>query len=256
MKQVTQTKVLGAALLVGALSLAPQAAHSGFQRESSADQHQVLFPTPAQGLQVSGLKSKTVSDVLAEFSAVTGELLMYSAETEAALAERSTQLLADLDVQPENVYSVMQDILIQNDFALVDVRREEPRILGVKDLQSPERCLIRESARFVPMSQLGDYSNDSALIISTVFPLQDLDVRMTGASLRHLVVDPNTMQILPISEGNQVLMTGLARDIHRIAQILASLDDAAGTTGERDFQEALLEAAERMEVESGKGTDN
>ncbi len=256
MLKVTQTKLITTALLVGALSLAPHAGSSVSQGEASADPHCELFPAPEMGLQVSELKSKTISDVLAEFSAITGELLMYSAETEAALAARSTQLLADLDVQPENVYSVMQDILIQNDFALVDVRRQDPRILGIKDLKSSERASIRESARFVPISRLDDYSNDSALIISTVFALQDLDVRTTGSSLRQLVVDPSTMQIVPIPGGNQLLMTGFAREIHRIAQILTSLDSAAGSAGERDFQEALLEAAERLGAETSKRDDS
>lgn len=244
------TTFLSAALVVGALSITPQAAtqHAATQRVSS--KHSQFFPQPNQGLVIGDKESQNLAELLDQFAVVTGEHLMYSNETELMLTNASTQLTTALDVVPEDVYSVVQDVLIRNRFAIIDVRREEPRMLAVVSLDSPERATIRQQSIFVEEEQLDEYLGHSALLITTVVKLPHLDVRTMGASMRQLVVDPSTMQIIPIPESHSLVITGFGNAVHYLAHLLKQADRGAASGAEQDrsaeIHRALMRAADRL----------
>jgi len=243
-----RTTMLGAALLCGALSLSPQAAES----QSAAASYSQLFPTPQEGFTIRA-EEQSLAGLLDEFSRVTGEHILYSVDTGTMLEGSKTQLQRDLEVAPERVYEVVQDILIQSKFVLTDVRRSEPRMLSVSSLESPERATVKQGARPVDADQLDEFARSPAMMIQTALHLPNLDVRTMGASMRQLVVDPNTMQIIPLPKDNTLILTGFGRNVHGLAQILRQVNEMAGTQqelqGAEELQEAMLEAADRLNGE-------
>ncbi len=248
-----RTTMLGAALLCGALSLSPQAAESqAAESQSAAASYSQLFPTPQEGFTIRA-EEQSLAGLLDEFSRVTGEHILYSVDTGTMLEGSRTQLQRDLEVAPERVYEVVQDLLIQSKFVLTDVRRSEPRMMAVASLDSPQRATIKQDARVVDAEHLDEFAKYSAMLIQTTLHLPNTDVRTTGASMRQLVVDPNTMQIIPIPESNSVILTGFGRNVHSLAQLLQQIDGFSGKErelqGAEKLQEALLEAADRLNAE-------
>jgi hypothetical protein len=222
--QHLQTTLLSVGLFAGALTLSPQAAPTLAPQDDGPQPRSVLFPTPEKGFEIHDIANTTIADMLAGFSAVTGEQLMYSQGTASLLMEYKTQLLGDLEVAPRDVYPVVQSILNQNGFAMVDVSRDEPRVLAIKSIYNVDRNDILKNARFVPEHQLEEYARDAALIISTIVELPNVDVRPLSSSMQQLALDPTTMRIIPFPQSNQVLLMGFAKNIHRIVQTLRHID--------------------------------
>ena len=230
--------LLNATLVATAFSLSPQATQAVAARVEEPSSRSAFFPTPSRGLVIHNRETQTLADLVKEFAAVTGENVMYSAETEGLLKQASTQLIADLDVAPEDVYSVVQDVLSMSRFGLLDVRRANPRILSVVSLDSLPQGSIMKYAHFVPGDRLADYFGDSALLITTEVELPHLDVRTLGASMRQLVVDPRTMQMIPIPENHSLLFTGFGGDVHRLSGVLQRLDRRAAQPAQRSRKES------------------
>ncbi|MFT7670117.1 MAG: type II secretory pathway component GspD/PulD (secretin) [Planctomycetota bacterium] len=236
---------VSAALLVAALPPTPPAASSGGW---TLTPHEEAFPTPAEGLTISQKETHSLEHLISEFQRVSGEQILYSLETKKLLASLSPTLHETLEVAPKDVYSVVQDILIFNRFVLADVRRSEPRMLSLVSLDSSRRSSIRQEARFVPEEQLDDYAMDSALLITTVIQVPNVDIRTIGNSLRQLVVDSNTMQIVPVQESNQVIVTGIGKNLQRVVQTLRLLDKGSAIhlkLRQEQERKAIQSAAEK-----------
>ena len=110
-------------------------------------------------------------------------------------------------------------------------------MLAVASLDSPQRATIKQGAMYVPISELDDYALDSALLITTVIDLPNADLNSIGASMRMLVMDPNTMQIITISESGQLILTGFGKSVHRLARMLRTIDEGARRLAAANSQE-------------------
>ena len=238
-----QASLFAAALLCGALALSPLASEQRAAPRDATPTRSQAFPTPARGLTIRA-EGQTLEELLDEFAEVTGEHLIYGAKTASALRASRAQVLVDVEVVPEDVYAVVNNVLSQSRFVLGDVRREEPRLLSVEDLQSREREVAWLPAPFVPIEQLDDYAGDSALMISTIQSTPNIDTRSMGASMRQLVVDPNAMQIVPVPECGHVILTGYSPIVHSTAQLLRRIDEGSARTQERRRAQRAAEASE------------
>lgn len=254
---------LGCALLVGALGLSPYAGptdnHEAALGAVLAEMdhgyrlppHSELFPKPAGNLVIEDV---SLEALIHEFGRVTGERMIYSQDTGQLLSTMKTRIGEPLEVPPDEVYSVFQSVLIANRFVLTNMRREEPRMLGVVSMDSPARASMKASATYVPIEQLHEYAKDSAFLVTTIIPLPNLSVRTMGASTRQLVVDPNTMQIIPVPESNQIILTAFGDAAWNMANLFRDLDSRAAVDAEllkeKAMNRALLEAAKRLGVDS------
>lgn len=245
-----KSPILAAALVLGALSISPEAAVGDHTSAYQLPPHSELFPTPSSGLVIRA-EDQTLETLLDEFARVTGEKIIYSTDTGSLLQGMRPNVRGDLEVAPEDVYAVVQNVMVTNRFVFTNLRREEPRMIAVASLDSPARASIKQDACFVPIERLDEYANDSAFLIQTVLELPNTDTPSVGAIMRQLVVDPNTMQIIPIRE-HQIILTGFANRIHDQVQLLRRIDEGAarGQERNRDLQmhEALLKAANRLGV--------
>ena len=222
-----RSTLLGAALLCGALSLSPQAAQALKQPTSAPAPHGWFFPAPSEGLVIRA-KDQTLGELLDDFARVTGEHILHSEDTGNMLDHAGTMLRSDLEVPAELVYEVVQDILIQAHFVLTDVRRREPRMLSISSLDSPARATIKQHARYVDAEHVEQFAQNSAFLITTTLYLPNMDVRTMGASMRQLVVDPNTLQLIPIPESSSVIITGFGTTVHGLVQLLQRIDEVSG----------------------------
>jgi hypothetical protein len=228
-----KTNLLGASLVVGALALSPLAAtgtvHSNGSIASATNsiRHVEAYPLPSAGLEIKLKECESLAALLDMFAKATGETLLYGSSTEALLNQVTTGLHSDLTIAPGQVYSTVQDILYANRVVLTDMRRTTPRMLMVESLDSANRASIKAKAIYVSADSLGQYSDFSAMLITTTVYLPNINVRTMGNSMRQLVVDPNTMQLIPVPESSQVILTGFGNSIVRVAAMLKDMDKAA-----------------------------
>lgn len=210
------------------------------------------FPAPDAALTV-GADVQSVAQLLEEFTAVTDEHVLWSLNT-AALLQYPSNLGngGDVRVAPDEVRSFVQSALVSNRFVMTTLRRKAPRLSFVVSLDSPARATIRQDALFVPQAEVRPFGADAATMITTVVSLEHVD--SIGSALRHLVVDPNTLQIVPLDTTGQVIVTGLGFEAVRTVELLEALDMEHGLQSEA--RRAAEEAAKANEpAEAGDASE-
>jgi hypothetical protein len=187
------------------------------------------FPVPKQGLAIPppAEGGPSLLGVLDDFARVTGQKLQLSEHARERLAKTATGLTTAVEVPPAEVYSVVESLLWQNHFVLIDERGTEPRMLAVKSLESPDRAAVRLGCVTVPAERIALYKRHPALMIQTVIELPGVDVRALANSMRMLFVDADTQQMVPIE--SSVILVGTGRTVAAMAEMLKAV--AAGAKG-------------------------
>ena len=187
---------------------------------------------------------------LTEFGRVSGFHVIHNQETERMLEQTRVRLSRPMQVPPAVVYSVTENILKRNDYALTAVHHREPRILWVTALNSGQRRGLRSTATAVPEAHLHQWADHPAFLISTVAHLPNTDVRALANSLRTLLTDVNTQQIVPLGSSNMLLIMGFGADVHALVQTLTAADKATG-----EDMAARSAAARGVEPDTGPADD-
>jgi hypothetical protein len=173
--------------------------------------------------------SPGVEDLLREYARVTGQTLMMTEEARHQVNRKDLVKAggADvLEVAPEDVQAVTESLLILHQIVLIPMRAGNARIVSVISLETQERNFVRRSAIYVPEEQLDAWSDRPATLITTLLALPKTDVRTLSNSMRTMLTDANTQQIIPVGNTNSLLLTGFASDIHALAGLLRTIDDA------------------------------
>jgi hypothetical protein len=223
------------ALAAGALALAPSAPTAVLSAPDGAlpidvaqgarEAPAALFPNPERGMLVRGGEGQvSLREVLRDFGSIAGETFLYDAETAQLLEAQKPGLDHDIQVAPEDMYSVLQSLLSEMRFALIDVRRQEPRLLKVVAVESRAGQRLRSSARFVPESALASYARNSALLVTTSVVLPNLEEIPLSSNLRSLIVDSNLERIVPVHGSRQLVLTGPAAQVGQWVEMLRELD--------------------------------
>jgi len=219
------------ALICGALALSPQAQTALEVPElapaaASAAPQKHHFAVPESGMLVKGGVEGQLSmrDFLREFGSITGETFLIDEESATILEGTRTGLDRDIRVDPENMYSVLQGLLEQNGFVLVDVRRQEPRLLRVVASDSRKGQKLRAWAKFVPEAELEAYAENRAMLVTTCLHLPNLNEYDVANRLRILTVDSNLQLLTAVRGTRQVVLTGPAGQVGEWAALLKELN--------------------------------
>jgi hypothetical protein len=221
------------AMLCGALALSSQA-HTSYQlfpglpisTAAPSQAESPVFKVPEAGMLIKGNmeSQQTMRSFLHEFGSITGETFLYGQDTAKQLECVTTGINRDIRVDAESMYSVMQDLLVQNGFYLVDVRRQKPRLLRVVARQVSEGNVMRRWAKFVPDSDLGRYADNSALFITTTLRVTNLDSGRLANGARSLIVDSNLERMFSIQSSGQIVLCGPANQVVEWASLLKEMN--------------------------------
>jgi len=104
----------------------------------------------------------------------------------------------------------------------------------------------------VPAEELEAWSDRSAVLITTVLNMPNTDVRTLSNSMRTMLTDANTQQIIPVGNSNSLILTGFGSDVVALARMLEIVDDAsaADTTLVPAFVLLPIEFAAAEEIAS------
>jgi hypothetical protein len=223
--------LLTAVILSSCLTTSPRDASQSAQVTSSQPSHAAVandpFPAPKEGISIkAGTDGDTkLAALLNDFSRVTGNALLITKDTRSILENTSTGLNRSLDVAPQDVYPVVESILVHNDFVLALRNDHEPRLIAVFSLNQNIRGGAKEDAIYVPSDQIAQWIRHPAFLVTTVLDLEHSDVRTLSNSLRAMFTDQNTQQIVPVGNSNALVMTGKGAFVANLAALLRATDE-------------------------------
>lgn len=170
-----------------------------------------LFPAATGDLVLEWAADGTpprLAEVADQYGQLTGQMMVVNSETRNLLQGARLPLDRPTTVPAAEVQSFFESILIASDFALTIVRQEEPRLVQIQSLQTASRNTIRATARIVAANDLAVLRRHPSMLFTTVVDLPNTDVRQLSNSLRTMITDANTMQLLPAGNATSLVITG------------------------------------------------
>ena len=219
------------ALAALATCAAPFALTSAGGPPSSGQDPVLRFPQPSGPLVIPMTRDDapgySILRLLEDFGTLTGQTFLYSQETANYLEADHVRLTHEVSASPERAQEIFEGILASSDFVLTVLSGEDPRILEVTSLQTGQRNTIRVGAIFVPVEELEEMAKHPALLLTTVIHLPNTDVRQLSNSMRTMITDANTQQMLPAGNTNSLVLTGFGTNVAQLVNLLRRVDEYA-----------------------------
>lgn len=213
------------------------------------------FPTPTSGLklQIAPGEEMSLDKLLDEFSRVTGQSLLISKDSCSALRSVPTGLNRSVDVPASEVYPFVESVLVHNQYVLQVLSDHEPRLLGVQSIAQSRNNnrSLSDLARYVPVSDIGLYARHPAVLVTTMVELPSTDVRTISNSLRSLLSDAVTQQIIAVGSTNSLVLGGSGTSVANLVTVLRECDAGAKRAEEAHQKEKERERKERGEKKEG-----
>ncbi len=190
---------------------------------------QRMFPLPSADMVVAVGEqgdSWSVMDMARDYGRLTNQHFIIDSETRGYLKSGLTGLGRSMVVPKADVQAVFEHVLERHDFVLLVLRQEEPRLLSIVSLQTGSRSNVRKSAMFVPAEDLEAWAPHASILITTVIHLPHTDVRQLSNSMRTMITDAYTQQMLPAGNTNSMVLTGFASNVAALARMLRIVDEA------------------------------
>ncbi len=188
------------------------------------------FPLPSADLVLEVSGDSTAPSLYAAFvryGALTGQQLVVDSDTEEILKRIRIPIAATTTIPAADVLGYLEAVLFANDGVLSVERDETPRILKLTSLLTARRSTARSGARFVASDALSTMRRHPAILVSTVLDLKHVDARQLSNSLRTMITDANTMQILPAGNNSTLVITGFGVAVADLCEHLRLVDDAS-----------------------------
>lgn len=230
------TTILATSLLAAPSPLAPAPAAA---QEASATLSQEdlerLFPGAKAGMVLEvdeeGLSS-TYADLVRRYGELTGQVITYDADTETLLRNGRVRLDRTLEVAAKDVPTAIESFLVRDGWVLTAAHAGDTKILHVASMMGQYRSLARAGALFIEPEDLPFAEQHPATLFSVAIQLDHLDPRQLANSLRTLIVDANTQQILPAGNSKGLILVGFGDKVAGLARSLRMLDAAAAGSAE------------------------
>jgi len=182
-----------------------------------------------------------------EYAELTGQHLVISTETRQMLEASRTGIQTQVVVPKPHVQAFFETLLVENQFVLHLLREASPRMLAIESLKTQQRNTVRRGARFVPREQLEVMRGHPAMLVTTTLALPYTDVRQLSNSMRTMVTDANTQQMLPAGKSNSMFITGFGPHTADLAVMLERVDARSKVRWEQDEARRMLEQAQQAE---------
>ena len=158
---------------------------------------------------------------------VTNRVFNYSEETAGFLNSTKIRLLGTPVVPKEDFYTFFQIIMIMNSFVCTEIGPKGIEVILIDNLQTGSRTTLRSNSVLVEPHELQDYEDQPATLITTVVNLPNTDVRQLSNSMRTMITDANTQQMLPAGASNTMVLTGFGSNVVALARMLKIVDEAS-----------------------------
>ena len=189
--------------------------------QQDGDSFILNFPDPGDAAG----KGMTLVEFVDACQQVTEINFTYTDETANFLQNAKIRLMGTKVVPKERFYSFFQILMIINDFVCIEKGEGALSIIEIQALQAARQ--IRSDSILVTPEELDNYANQPATLITTVINLPNTDVRQLSNSMRTMITDQNTQQMLPAGATNSMVLTGFGSDVVALARMLMIVDEAS-----------------------------
>lgn len=189
-----------------------------------------LFPAATEDLALAwpdGSEGLTLLDVVHAYGAVTGQRLAMRADTINTLRSTRAPIDRPTSVPATEVQGFVEAMLRAEDVMITIDRAAEPRLIGVHSLQTAYRNGIRSRAQAVDSDDVELMRRHPAMLFQTVVDLPNVDVRQMSNSMRTLIVDANTQQMLPAGNEHSMVVIGYGPMVADMVEQLRAIDAAS-----------------------------
>jgi general secretion pathway protein D len=175
---------------------------------------------------------------------VTDLQFTWNQDTEGLLKQQKVRLLGQKTISKDRFYSFFQVMMIISDFVCTEVGQEDIAVIKIDALTTTARNNLRSGAIYVEPDDLADYQDQPATLITTVVTLPNTDVRQVSNSMRTMITDANTQQMLPAGNSNSMVLVGFGSNVVALANMLSIIDEASKSeTPTPEFEMIKLEYA-------------
>ena len=220
-----------APLIAACLTLAPAAPPQDTEEEIPPIQevdgvYRLTFAETGTEKTTEG-KGMTLAYLVRACEQVTGIVFTYDAETAQHLETEVVRLIGVKEVPKEEFYNFFQILMVIYDFVCTEVGSEPISVIQITSLNTGDRNVIKKDSVFVGPDDLEKYADQPAPLITTVVHLPNTDVRQLSNSMRTMITDANTQQMLSAGNANAMVLTGFGSNVVALARMLRIVDEAS-----------------------------
>ncbi|QDU67196.1 secretin N-terminal domain-containing protein [Engelhardtia mirabilis] len=198
----------------------------------------------------------------------TGLQFIVPKEASDELKNETVRMIGTKRIPKQDFYSFFQIIMFIHNFACVEVGAPPLTVTVIQSLASSNartQGSIRQKSIYVLPEELDGYADQPATLITTVVTLPHTDVRQLSNSLRSLITDQNTLNMVPAGNSDSLILQGFGSYIVQLAKLLFLIDqesiipppdppvfdyvplEFASADDVSDMVEQLLEASQEAE---------
>ena len=198
-----------------------------------------------------GEEGMTLAKLVRACEQVTEITFTYTDETNTFLTSAQVRLIGTKTVPKDEFYNFFQILMVIHDFVCTEVGADPISIIEITSLQTGGRNTIRKDSVFVEPEDLDRYADQPATLITTVVSLPNTDVRQLSNSMRTMITDTNTQQMLPAGNTNSMVLVGFGSNVVALARMLKIVDEASAVEPVQPVFEVIpLEYAAADEIAS------
>ncbi|MEM1451250.1 MAG: secretin N-terminal domain-containing protein [Planctomycetota bacterium] len=187
-------------------------------------------------------------ELVRTYGELTGLHFTFDEQTDQLLKNQRVHLDRSVTVPTEDVTTFIESLLVQGDFCLTPLKAQGTMLIRVTSLATAARNNLRAGAAFLSPDQLGVARAHPAMLFTTTVSLPNVDVRQVSNSLRTMITDANTQQLLPAGNSNSLVIVGFGSQLMATHDMLKLIDMAAEPTERRTYEVVRLEKAKAKEL--------
>ena len=184
-------------------------------------------PTKPLHLEKTGTEDFKLRNLVGAYTQLMGWRTLISQDTANQLKILRFDLALPLDVAPENVHAFVESVLKASGFVLSFAHAQEPVLLQVDSMYVAGQGRLSENAVLVPAADLPRWASHPDFLVTTCLVLPGIDVRTFSNSLRLMLNDPQTQQVIPVGNTNGLIVTGFASDVVAMTRMFHALTGSA-----------------------------
>lgn len=169
----------------------------------------------------------TLAKLVRACQQVTGITFTVTDETNTYLESAKVRLIGTKTVPKDEFYNFFQILMVIHDFVCTEVGADPISVIEITSLNTGSRSTIRGDSVFVEPEDLAQYKDQPATLITTVVNLPNTDVRQLSNSMRTMITDANTQQMLPAGSTNSMVLVGFGSNVVALANMLLIVDEAS-----------------------------
>jgi hypothetical protein len=221
---------------LGCATSAIGGAHARLEASSSAQSSSTVattldvLPLPKQSLKIAAATESETSlfQLVSEFERICDVHFLISQANRSILEKSPVGLIGKLEAAPADAWATFETMLVQAGFVLTLADPISSKLVRIESTQGPLRNQLRDGAVLIDVADLPTWAaRHPAFLVTCVIEVQNSDARQLSNSLRGMMTDSTTQQVLPVGNSNTLIATGFAPQVHSLATTIARIDAIA-----------------------------